>query len=120
MPPIEATQYEIKSIIIQMLPSFYGLNNEDPYKHMDEFLEMCLTIKIHNFSDDALRLKLFSFLLKDKAKYWLHSLDSMTISIWDQLQSEFLKKNFLIEKMNQIRKAITSFFQLDGELFHET
>ena len=41
MPPVEAAQYEIKSSTIQMLPSFYGLTNEDPYKHLDEFLEIC-------------------------------------------------------------------------------
>ena len=120
VPPVEATQYEIKSSIIQMLPSFYGLSNEDPYKHLKEFLEICSTVKIHNFSDDALRLKLFSFSLKDKAKYWLHTLDSMTISTWDQLQGEFLKKYFSIGKTNQIRKVITSFSQLDGKIFHET
>ena len=37
MPEIGATHYEIQSSIIQMLPSFYGLSNEDPYKHLDEF-----------------------------------------------------------------------------------
>ena len=118
-PPVEATHYEIKSSIIQMLPSFYGLSNEDPYKHLDEFLEICSTVKIQNFSDDALRLKLFLFSLKDKAKHWLNS-DSISISTWDHLQREFLKKYFPIGKTNQIRKAITSFSQLEGELFHET
>ena len=117
---MEVAQYEIKFSIIQMLPSFYGLTNEDPYKHLDEFLEICSTVKIQNFSDDALRLKLFPFSLKDKAKHWLNSLDSITISTWDHLQREFLKKYFPIEKINQIRKAITSFSQLEGKLFHET
>ena len=68
---IPASHYEIKSITIQMLPSFYGNKNEDPYKHLDEFLEICSTMKISNFTDDALRLTLFPFSLKDKAKYWL-------------------------------------------------
>ena len=120
VPPVDAIQYEIKSSVIQMLPSFYGLATEDPYKHLDEFLEICSTVKIQNFSDDALRLRLFPFSLKDKAKYWLNSLDTVTISTWDQLQREFLKKYFPIGKTNQIRKAITSFSQLDGEMFHET
>ena len=120
MPPVEAAQYEIKSSTIQMLPSFYGLTNEDPYKHLDEFLEICSTVKIQHFSDDALRLKLFPFSLKDRAKYWLNSIDTVTISTWDQLQREFLKKYFSIGKSNQIRKAITSFSQSDGEMFHET
>ena len=69
MPQIGATHYEIKSSIIQMLPSFYGLSNEDPYKHLDEFLEICFTVKIQNFTDDALKMTLFPFSLKDKAKH---------------------------------------------------
>jgi hypothetical protein len=39
-------QYGINSSIIQMLPSFYGLTNEDPYKHLDESLEIYYTIKM--------------------------------------------------------------------------
>ena len=85
MPPVKAAQYEIKSSTIQMLPSFYGLTNEDPYEHLDEFLEIYSTVKIQHFSDDALRHKLFSFSLKDRAKYWMNSIDTVTISTWDQL-----------------------------------
>ena len=103
-----------------MLPSFYGLSHEETYRHLDEFLEICSTVKIHNFDDDALRLTLFSFSLKDKAKYWLKSLDSVEIGSWDQLQQEFLRKYFPIDRMNQYRRVITSFSELDGEQFHET
>ena len=46
IPNTNANHYEIKSSVIQLLPSFYGLNNEDPYKHFDEFLEVCSTVKI--------------------------------------------------------------------------
>ena len=73
-PQNQAVHYEIKSSTIQMLPSFYGNTNEDPYKHLDEFLQICSTVKIQNFSDDALKLTLFPFSLKDKAKYWLGAL----------------------------------------------
>ena len=71
IPNVLAIQYEIKSTTIQMLPSFYGNPNEDPYRHLDEFLKICSTVKIQNFTDDALRLTLFPFSLKDKTKYWL-------------------------------------------------
>jgi hypothetical protein len=43
LPNIMAAQYEIKSSIIQMLPSFYGLSDKDPYKHLVEFIEICKT-----------------------------------------------------------------------------
>ena len=120
LPTVAAAQYEIRSSVIQMLPSFYGLRNENPYKHLDEFLEICSTVKFQNFSDDALRLRLFPFSLKDDAKNWLNSLEGNTITTWEQMQQEFLKKYFPIGKTNQIRRAITSFSQLDGEQFHET
>jgi hypothetical protein len=120
LPNVTAAHYEIKSSIIQMLPSFYGLNNEDPYKHLDEFLEICTTIKMQNFSEDALKMRLFPFSLKDKAKYWLNSLEPNSITSWAQIQQEFLKKYFPIGKTNQIRKSITGFSQIEGEPFYET
>jgi len=73
---------KIKSSGIQLLPSFYGVTNKDPYKHLEEFLEVCSIVKIQNVSDDALRLTLFPFSLKDKAKNWLGTL-SVTIKSWD-------------------------------------
>ena len=71
IPNTNANHYNIKSSIIQLLPSFYALNNENSYKRLDEFLEVCSTMKIPNFSEDALRLTLFSFSLKDKANIGL-------------------------------------------------
>ena len=67
---ILASHYGIKSTTIQMLLSFYENINEDPYKHLDELLKIYSTVKIQNFTNDALRLTLFSFSLNDKAKYW--------------------------------------------------
>jgi hypothetical protein len=83
-----------------MLPSFYGLSNEDPYKHLDEFIEICSTMRLQNFSEDALRMHLFPFSLKDKAKYWLNSLETNSIISRAQMQNKFLKKYFTIGKTN--------------------
>jgi hypothetical protein len=116
---ITAAHFEIKSGFIQMLPLFYGLSIDNPYKHLDEFIEICSTIRLQNFSEDALRMHLFPFSLKDKAKYWLNSLETNSITSWDQMQHEFLKMYFTIGKTNQIRKAITTFSQIKGEPFHE-
>ena len=119
-PDVGASHFEIKASVIQMLPSFYGLSNEDPYRHLDEFLEICSTVRINNFGDDAMRLTLFPFSLKDKAKHWLKSLETVRITTWEGMQREFLKKYFPIGKTNQFRKAITSFSQIEGEQFHES
>ncbi|CAN6445054.1 unnamed protein product [Victoria cruziana] len=85
-PHIGAAHYEIKASIINMLSSFYGLASEDPYRHLDKFLDVCTTVKISHIEDDALRLRLFSFSLKEKAKDWLKSLPpSVRIAIWEDL-----------------------------------
>ncbi|KAF7800919.1 uncharacterized protein G2W53_044586 [Senna tora] len=118
LPEIGANQFEIKPSIIQMLPSFYGLSSENPYKHIDEFLEVCSTFKLPKVYEDAIRLRLFPFFLKDKAKHWLTTRDN--IATWDQMSKEFLKKYFPAGKLTKLRQEITNFFQLDNELFHET
>ncbi|CAN6447299.1 unnamed protein product [Victoria cruziana] len=53
---IGAAHYEIKACIISMLPSFHGLEREDPYRHIDEFLDIFATVRISHIEDDALRL----------------------------------------------------------------
>jgi len=57
---------------------------------------------LQNFTEDALRMRLFPFSLKEKAKYWLTSLETNSITFWAQMQHEFLKKYFIIGKTNQI------------------
>jgi hypothetical protein len=43
---------------------------------------------------NTIRLKLFPFSLKDKAKTWLQNLRSGSIRAWDEMQQQFLKKCF--------------------------
>jgi hypothetical protein len=117
---ITAAHYEIKPSTIQSLPPFLGLSIEDPYNFLDEFLAICATIKLTGFTDDALRMQLFPFSHKERAIHWFHSLTPNSITSWAQLQQEFLKKYFPIEKTNDIRRAITSISQYKGEQSHET
>jgi hypothetical protein len=49
-PETNATHFELKPSIIQLLPSFYGLGKEDPYMHVKDFLEICSTFRFQNFS----------------------------------------------------------------------
>ena len=98
-----------------MLPIFHGIHKKNPYKHLDEFEEIYSTVKITQFSYDALHLKLFPFSLKDCAKHWLNTLPASTITTWDRMKADFLKQYFPISRMNTIRKVITIFGQLEGE-----
>ncbi|CAN6483056.1 unnamed protein product [Victoria cruziana] len=119
-PLVGSNQYEIKAATINMLPSFHRLANEDPYRHLDMFLDVCATVKISNVEDGALRLRLFPFSLKDRARDWLKSLaPAISIDTWEDLQREFLKKYFPIGKTNHYRRAISLFTALEGESFHQ-
>ncbi|KAI5678660.1 hypothetical protein M9H77_09610 [Catharanthus roseus] len=54
LPEIGANHFEIKASTIQMLPSFYGLDSKNPYKHIDGFLEICTTFKLPNVSLESM------------------------------------------------------------------
>ncbi|XP_016652564.1 PREDICTED: uncharacterized protein LOC103343534 [Prunus mume] len=78
-----------------------------------------LTIKIHGIDDEEIKMRLFPFSLKDKAKSWLYSLPNASIRTWDELSNKFLQKFFPAQKTNKIRKEILGFTQKEGEAFHE-
>jgi hypothetical protein len=40
-----ATHFDLKLNVIRILPTFNGLENEDPYAHVREFLERCIHYK---------------------------------------------------------------------------
>jgi len=49
LPNINATHFELKPTILQLLPTYYGKENENPYTHVDEFLDICSTFKFQTF-----------------------------------------------------------------------
>ena len=77
VPPTE--QLVIRPHIVPLLPTFHGMESENPYAHIKEFEEVCNTFQEGGASIDLMRLKLFPFTLKDKAKIWLNSLRPMSI-----------------------------------------
>ena len=72
--PPDASHFNFKPDIIQLLLTFHGLDLENPYLHLREFEEVCNTYNNLNCSMNTIRLKLFHFSLKDKAKTWLQNL----------------------------------------------
>src|SRR5262249_61993280 len=76
-PVVAANTFEIKPAIIQMIQNtvqFGGLLIEDPNSHIASFLEICNTFKANGVSNDAIRLRLFPFSLRDGVKGWLNTL----------------------------------------------
>ena len=93
-PTIANNNFEIKPSIIHMVQNnqYGGLQGEDPYAHILTFLNVCATFKINGVTDDAIRLRLFPFSVRDKAQLWLASLPNESITTWDQLKQAFLHK----------------------------
>jgi hypothetical protein len=87
---------------------------------MDLSLCSLFFIQLTGFTEDALKMHLFTFAIKDRAKHWFQSLEPDSITSSDQLQQVFLKKYFPIGRTNDTRRAITSISQYEGEPFNET
>ena len=66
-----------------------------------------------------MRLKLFPFTLKDKAKIWLNSLRPRSIRTWTDLQAEFPKKFFPTHRTNGLKRKISIFSAKKNEKFYE-
>ena len=65
--------------------------------------------KIAGATHDALRLRLFPYSLRDRARAWLNLLPSDSITTWNDLADKFLMKYFPPTKNTKLRNEITSF-----------
>lgn len=71
--------------MILLLPNFHGLEYESPYLHFRDFDEVCATFNDQVCTTEIIKLKLFHFSLKDKAKTWLNSLKPRSIGTWQEM-----------------------------------
>ena len=117
IPPAE--DVAVRPYLVPLLPTYHGMENENPYTHIRDFEEVCTTFKEGMMDMDLLKLKAFPLTLKDKAKIWLNSLRPRTIRNWAELQAEFLKKFFSAHKTNNLKRQIYTFAARDGERFYQ-
>ena len=115
IPPAE--DVAVRPYLVPLLPTFHGMENENPYTHIRDFEEVCMTFKEGVIDMDLLKLKAFPLTLKDKAKIWLNSLRPRTIRNWAELEAEFLKKFFSAHKTNNSKRQIYTFATHDSEKF---
>ncbi|XP_039029123.1 uncharacterized protein LOC120163199 [Hibiscus syriacus] len=96
-PALEVA-FELKSGLIHLLPTFHGLENEDPHKHLKEFHVVCSSIRPHGVIEEQIKLRVFPFSLTDRAKDWLFYLPLGSVTTWDEMVRMFLDKFSLLQE----------------------
>ena len=122
-PNITTNSLNIKPNISQMVQQFMqfdGLQDEDPNAHIAIFLVVYHTVKINGVMDDAIKLRLFPFSVRNRAKQWLNSLPKGSITTWTQMAEKFLSKFFPPAKTIKMRNDISSYAQMEFETLYNT
>ena len=107
VPPIE--DMILRPYILPLLPTFHGMESENPYTHIRDFEEVCNTFNEDATNLDLMRLKFFPLTLKDKAKIWINSMRPRTIRNWTEMQAKFLNKFFSTHITNSLKRQIYTF-----------
>jgi hypothetical protein len=70
--PVKAEGYEIRLDFISMVRelNFAGDFHKNPYKHLQDFEEICATLMISGMNHETLKWKTFPFSLMGWAKQW--------------------------------------------------
>jgi hypothetical protein len=77
--------------------------------HLHDFCKICDMQKTKNVENNIVKLKLFPFALRGKAKDWLLSLPNGSINSWDNHREAFIKKYYHSIKKIQNRNIIFYF-----------
>ncbi|KAL0434059.1 UNVERIFIED_CONTAM: hypothetical protein Slati_2740200 [Sesamum latifolium] len=84
--PTLVVDFELKSGIIHLLPTFRVLAGDDPHKYLKEFHVVCSGMRPQGVTEEQVKLRAFPFSLAKKAKDWLYSLPSGSIVSWNELK----------------------------------
>ncbi|KAJ9552763.1 hypothetical protein OSB04_016808 [Centaurea solstitialis] len=117
-PKIKAAHFALKPLMFSMIQTngqFGGTAVEDPHSHLKSFMQITDSFRIPEVSPSALRLSLFPFSLKERARAWYDSLEPDSITSWNQMAEKFLKKYFPPTRNAKSRLDISTFKQWEDE-----
>ncbi|KAL9238941.1 hypothetical protein vseg_013306 [Gypsophila vaccaria] len=119
-PPLgEGVNFELESGIIHLLPTFHGLSTEDPNKQLSDFHIVYSSMKPTGVTDDQLKMRAFSFSLKDAARDWLYYLPQGSMDTWLKVKKAFLEKYFSASRVSQLKKEISNVQQRGSETMYQ-
>ncbi|KAK8694621.1 hypothetical protein V6N13_072168 [Hibiscus sabdariffa] len=117
-PKIQAAHFELKPVMFNMLNSigqFGGSPHEDARQHIRAFLEVCDSFRQQGVHEDVLKLKLFPYSLRDRARAWLSGVPAGSLESWADLCRSFLMRYNPPNMHTQLRNDIASFRQADDD-----
>ena len=88
---INANNFELKPTLINMVQQnqYTGLAHKDLNIHLAIFLEIADTVKMNGITEDVIRMRFFPFLLRDRTRGWMQSLQLGSIDSWEELAQRF-------------------------------
>ncbi|XP_060177734.1 uncharacterized protein LOC132607657 [Lycium barbarum] len=101
--------------LVQATCQYMVKPNEDPHKHLMQFVDLSEHFQYRDFTDDYVKMVLFPFSLIGDARECLNNLPANCITSWEILSSKFIKKFFSFRKMKELRGIIANFTQKDFE-----
>ena len=116
-PLNDNANFKIDATMLNFLPSFHGRFSDEPYEFLREFTQFCSSYYFPGISQEAVKLMLLPFALKDRAREWLNG-TGKTFTTWQEVQTSFLQKYFSYGRTHALRKAIRDFTQ-GNETFGE-
>jgi len=105
---VEGNNFEIKPALCNLVQQnqFYGSPTKDLNLHISTFFRLGGTLKANQ---EAVRLHLFPFSLRDRPSAWFQSLEVGSITSWDQMRQAFLARFFPPSNTAKGRDQITRF-----------
>jgi hypothetical protein len=113
----EANFYEIKPTLLNLVmkEQYSGVSTDDATAYLNNFVELCEMQKYKDVYGDIIKLKLFPFSLRVRAKDWLLSLPRNSIDSWVKCKDVFIGKYYPPAKIISLRSDIMRFKQFDNE-----
>jgi hypothetical protein len=110
-PAPEANFYEIKPVLLNLVmkEQFSGASFDDAPAHLNNFVELCEMQKYKDQDGNIIKLKLFPFSLRGRAKDCLLSLPRNSIDSWDKCKDAFIGKYYPPAKIIALQSDIMKF-----------
>jgi hypothetical protein len=115
--PILSDAYELRPLLIEMVQTntFIGIEDEYPYRHLQQFEQTCDCLHIESMSDENIRWKHFPFTLKGKAHQWYDWTKEKMKGDCGTLHVDFCMDFYPLSKVVDLKIKIISFKQGDNE-----